>query len=164
MGKTTLTVEPGKQEMTITRTFDAPPELLFKAHIDPELLRQWLGPKRYKMTELEYDARSGGAWCFTQADAEGNTFGFHGVFHEVTPSERIVQTFEFEGWPGHVSLETATFEPQGDKTKLTIHAVYQSVADRDGMAQSGMEEGMNEGYERLDELLKEFQRGKAAVR
>jgi uncharacterized protein YndB with AHSA1/START domain len=153
MGKTNLIAEPGKQEIVVTRVFDAPPELVFKAFVDPDLLRQWMGPRRLTMTYCELDARPGGSWRYAHADDEGNEYGFHGVFHGVTPGESIIQTFEFEGMPGHVSLETARFEPQDGQTKVTLHSVYQSVEDRDGMLMSGMEGGMNEGFDRLDELL-----------
>ncbi len=164
MGKTNLVANPGQQEIVVTRVFDASPALVFKAHTDPELLRQWLGPRLYTMTEIKLDTKPGGSYRYVHADTEGNAYGFHGVFHEIDPDKRIVQTFEFEGYPGHVSLESATFEEQDGKTKLTIHAVYQSVADRDGMIQSGMEGGMSEGMDRLDELLKELQKGAVGVR
>lgn len=151
--KTTVTVEPGKQELFIIREFDAPRELVFKAHTDPELYVQWVGPHGYEMTLEEFEPVSGGKWKFTHKDKDGSVYGFHGTFHEVS-LERSIQTFEFDGAPGHVSLETLTLEelPKG-RTKVTIHSVYQSVADRDGMVQSGMEKGVNEGYERLDNLL-----------
>jgi uncharacterized protein YndB with AHSA1/START domain len=97
------------------------------------------------------DARPGGSWRWVQSDGDGNTYGFRGVFHDVVAPERIVQTFEFDGVPGHVSLESAVFEAQGGKTRVTMHSVYQSVEDRDGMAGSGMGEGMNEGFDRLGE-------------
>lgn len=153
--KTTITVEPGVQELFITREFDAPRELVFKAHTDPNLFAQWIGPRGYETNLETFEPVSGGRWRFVQLDKDGNQYGFHGTFHEVSP-ERMIQTFEFEGLPerGHVSLETLTLEelPNG-RTKLTAHAVYRSVSDRDGMVQAGMERGVNEGYERLDEIL-----------
>ena len=151
--KTIITVEPGKQELFITREFDAPRELVFKAHTDPDLYVQWLGPHGYEMTLEEFEPVSGGKWKFIHKDKDGNAYGFHGTFHEVS-LERSIQTFEFDGAPGHVSLETLTLEelPNG-RTKLTAHSVYQSVADRDAMVEAGMERGVNEGYERLDEIL-----------
>lgn len=151
--KTIITVEPGKQELFITREFDAPREWVFKAHTDPDLYVQWLGPHGYEMTLEEFDPVSGGKWKFIHKDKDGNAYGFHGTFHEVS-LERSIQTFEFDGAPGHVSLETLTLEelPNG-RTKLTAHSVYQSVADRDAMVEAGMERGVNEGYERLDEIL-----------
>lgn len=156
--KTTITVEPGKLDLFISREFDAPMELVFKAHTDPELFVQWIGP-RGLTTKLEaFEPVSGGRWRFTQKDEDGNEFGFHGVFHEVSPT-RVIQTFEFDGLPesGHVTLETMTLEALPDgRTKLTTHSVFQSVSDRDGMVQSGMEHGVNEGYERLDEIVGKF--------
>jgi len=153
MTKTILIAEPGKQELFIHRIFDAPPELVFKAYTDPTLIPQWWGPAIYKTTVDKMDPKSGGVWRFVQRDAEGREFAFHGVYHEIRQPERIVDTFEFEGMPGHVLLETATFERQGSQTGLTVQVVYQSVEDRDGMIASGMEQGMDEGMERLAELL-----------
>jgi uncharacterized protein YndB with AHSA1/START domain len=153
--KTTITAEPGKQELFITREFDASRDLVYKAHTDPDLYARWVGPHGYEMNLETFEPVSGGKWRFVQTDKEGNAYGFHGTFHEVS-LERMIQTFEFEGLPegGHVSLETLTLEElPGGRTKLTAHAVYRSVADRDGMVQSGMEKGVNEGYERLDEIL-----------
>jgi len=153
--KTTITAEPGKQELFITREFDAPRELVFKAHTDPKLYVQWLGPRGYEMKLETFEPVSGGRYRYIHKDNDGNEFGFHGVFHEIS-EELMIQTFEFEGLPerGHVILDTMRLEQlPGNRTKVTIQSVYQSVSDRDGMIQSGMERGVNEGYERLDELL-----------
>ncbi|VVB89062.1 Activator of Hsp90 ATPase -like protein [uncultured archaeon] len=159
--KTTITAEPGKQEIIITREFDVPRELVFKAFTDPKLYTQWLGPRRLTMTLETFEPRNGGSWRYIHKDQEGNEYAFHGVYHEVLSPERIIDTFEFEGLPekGHVILETAKFEElPGGKTKLTAQAVFQSVADRDGMLQSGMEEGVNDSHERLDELLEKMKK------
>ena len=156
---TTITAEPGKQEILITRELDAPRELVFQAFTDPTLYVQWLGPKRFTMTLETFEPESGGRWRYIHTDQNGNAYAFHGVFHEVLAPELIIDTFEFEGLPekGHVSLETLKLEElPGERTKLTIQAVYRSVADRDGMLQSGMEEGVNESYDRLAELLKKM--------
>ncbi len=153
--KTTITAKQGKQDLFITREFDAPHELVFKAHTDPNLFVQWLGPRGLTTTLETFEPVSGGRWRFIQKDKDGNEYGFHGVFHEVSP-ERMIQTFEFDGLPesGHVTLDTMTLEAlPNDRTRLTAQSVFQSVSDRDGMIQSGMERGVNEGYERLDELL-----------
>lgn len=153
--KTTITAEPGKQELFITREFDAPRELVFKAHTDPKLYVQWLGPRGYKMKLETFEPVSGGRYRYIHKDKDGNEYGFNGTFHEIS-QERMIQTFEFEGLPerGHVSLDSMTLEElPGHRTKVTIHSVFQSVSDRDGMIQSGMERGVNEGYERLDEIL-----------
>ena len=153
--KTIITAEPGKQEVIITREFDAPRELVFKAHTDPQLYVQWLGPRGYEMVLNTFEPYSGGRYRYIHKDTNGNEFGFHGVFHEIS-EERMIQTFEFEGLPegGHVTLDTMRLETlPGNRTRVTIQSLFQSVSDRDGMVQSGMERGVNEGYERLDEIL-----------
>jgi uncharacterized protein YndB with AHSA1/START domain len=152
---TEITAEPGKQEVVITREFDAPRELVFRAHTDPDLYSRWLGPRDVKMAVETFEARNGGSYRFIHTRAN-DEFAFHGVYHEVLAPERIIATFEFEGLPetGHVILATTRFEAlPGDRTRLTHQSVFQSVADRDGMIQSGMEQGVIEGYERLDEVL-----------
>jgi uncharacterized protein YndB with AHSA1/START domain len=159
MTKTHITAEPGLPQITVTRSFKASPALLLRAYTEPDLLVQWLGPRNYAMTIDRFEARDGGTWRYVHSDDQGNTFGFHGVFHGTPSLDGIVQTFEYEGWPGHVSLETLTFEPQGETTLVRTHSVYQSVADRDAMVESGMEQGMNEGFDRLDELIATLQAG-----
>ena len=154
--KTEITAQPGKQEVLITREFDAPRELVFKAFTDPNLYVRWLGPRELTMRLERFEPRNGGSYRYIHKDRAGNEYAFHGVNHEVLTPERIISTFEFEGLPekGHVALGTVTFEAlPGDRTRLVSQSVFQSVADRDGMVQSGMERGVNEGYERLDELL-----------
>ncbi len=153
MSKLTVVVEPGKQEVHMTREFDAPRELVFKAYTDPALVARWWGLRQNTTRIDEMEARPGGRWRYVETDPEGNEFAFRGVYHDVVAPERIVQTFEFEGMPGHVLLETATFEDVGGKTKMVAQSVFQSVEDRDGMVASGMEYGAEEGYQRLDELL-----------
>jgi uncharacterized protein YndB with AHSA1/START domain len=156
VNKTKITAEPGKQEFFITRELDAPRELVFKAFTDPKLYVQWLGPRGYTMSLEKFEPRTGGMWRYISKDKQGNEYGFHGVNHEVLAPERIIDTFEFEGLPekGHVALQTARFEElPGGRTKVMIQAVFQSVVDRDGMIQSGAEKGINESYERLEELL-----------
>jgi len=151
--KTIVTAEPDKQEVFVTREFDAPRELVYKAHIDPNLYVQWLGPHGYEMILEEFEPVSGGKYRYVHKDKDGNEYGFHGTFHEMS-IDNMVQTFEFDGYPGHVSLDTMTLEElSGGRTKATIHSVFQSVSDRDGMIQNGMEKGMSEGYERLDDIL-----------
>jgi uncharacterized protein YndB with AHSA1/START domain len=157
--KTTITAEPGKQELFITREFDAPRELVFKAHTDPEIYARWLGPNGLITTFETFEPVSGGRYRFIQKDNDGNEFAFHGVTHDVTAPERIIGTFEFEGLPepGHVVLETTRFEAlPGNRTRIMTQSVFQSVYDRDGMIQSGMEHGVVEGYERLDEILEKL--------
>jgi uncharacterized protein YndB with AHSA1/START domain len=142
------------REVLITRIFDAPRELVFKASTNPDLIPLWWGPKRYTTTVEKMDVKPGGVWRFIQRDQEGNKYAFNGVYREIVPPEREVHTFEFEGMPGHVMLETSTFEEFDGKTKLTVTDLFQTVEDRDGMFNSGMKEGATESMERLEELLK----------
>jgi uncharacterized protein YndB with AHSA1/START domain len=153
MSKTQIDVPAGVPFIDITREFDAPRDLVFRAYTDPELLVQWLGPRKYTMTIDKYDLRDGGQWRYVHTDDEGTAWGFHGVFHGDQTPERMVQTFEFEGAPGHVSLESLVLEERDGKTVVRNHSVYQSIEARDAMADSGMESGVNEGYDRLDEVL-----------
>jgi uncharacterized protein YndB with AHSA1/START domain len=158
--QTIITAEPGKQELFITREFAAPRALVFKAHTDPKLYVQWLGPHGYEMQLEIFEPVSGGRYRYLHKNQAGHEFGFHGVFHEIS-EELLIQTFEFEGLPerGHVILDTMRLESlPGNRTKVTIQSVCQSVADRDGMVQAGMERGVNEGYERLDAILETLKR------
>jgi len=155
-GKTKVIADPGKQELFIIREFDAPRELVFRAHVDPEIIVKWLGPRDLTMIVEKFESRNGGSYRYIHRDKDGNEFAFHGVNHEVLPPERIINTFEFEGLPetGHVVLGTLRLEElPGNRTRLVNQSVFQSVADRDGMVQSGMEFGVTQGYERLDEIL-----------
>ena len=156
MSKTTFTIEPGTHEMVLTRDFEAPRDLLFKVYTDPELLPKWWGPRYLTTTVDKMEVRPGGQWRFLQRTPDGREHGFHGVYHEIAGPERVVDTFEFEGMPGHVALETTTLEDLGGgRTRLTTHSVFQSVADRDAAAASGMESGASESMDRLQELLNE---------
>jgi uncharacterized protein YndB with AHSA1/START domain len=153
MTTTQVTAEPGTPYIDFTREFDAPRDLLFRAHTDPELLVQWLGPRRLTMVIDRYDVEDGGKWRYIHRDQDGTEYGFHGVFHGTPSPDGLVQTFEFEGAPGHVSLDWLTFEERDGRTVLHGHSVFQSVQARDAMVQSGMEGGLSEAYERLDELI-----------
>jgi uncharacterized protein YndB with AHSA1/START domain len=157
MGKTEITAEPGMPMITITREFEAPRELVFRAHVDPELLVQWLGPRDLTTVVDRYDVRDGGTWRFVQTDAEGQEYGFHGVFHGTPTPDAIVQTFEFEGTPGHVTLETTAFEQRDGMTLMRTVSSFQSVDDRDAMVAAGMERGVRDSGERLEELLARHQ-------
>ena len=153
--KTEIIADEGKQELFIIREFDAPRELVFRAHTDPDLYMQWLGPRGMTMTMEEWDCREGGKYRYSH-ERDGSKFWFFGVNHEVTQPERIVATFEFSGLPerGHVILGKLLLEElPGDRSRLVSQSVFFSVADRDGMLQSGMERGVSEGYEKLDKLL-----------
>ena len=159
--KTTIVADPDKQELFVTREFDAPRELVFKAFTDPKLYVQWLGPRGYEMTLETFEPYSGGRWRYVHKDQHGNEFGFHGVNHDVMAPERIIGTFEFEGLPesGHVLLETTKFEAlPGGRTRITSQSVFQSIQDRDGMVAAGMESGTVDSYEQLDELLEKLQK------
>ncbi|HEX8036533.1 MAG TPA: SRPBCC family protein [Ktedonobacterales bacterium] len=151
--KTQIIADPGMPKILITREFAAPRELVYRAYTDPELLVQWLGPRRLTMAIDRFDVRDGGTYRYTHRDPAGNVYGFHGVFHGTPSPDGIVQTFEFEGAPGHVSLESVNFEERDGKTLVRQDAVFQSVEDRDAAVESGMETGINEGMERLEELL-----------
>src|SRR5579871_5622780 len=153
MRKTEITAEPGSHQITITREFDAPPALVFRAYTDPELLPQWLGPRDETMTLIQLENRDGGRWRFIHTDLSGAEYGFHGVMHGTPSLAGIVRTFEYEGNPGHVSLETITFEDLGGSTRIHLDSVFQSVEDRDVMIRNGMEHGVNDSMERLDELF-----------
>ncbi|MDQ3014870.1 MAG: SRPBCC family protein [bacterium] len=156
--KTTIVAEPGQHSVIITREFDAARELVFKAYTDANLYKQWVGPHGHTMEIDIFEPKNGGSWRYVAKDEKGNTYGFHGVNHLVKTPELIVGTFEFEGLPeeGHVALETARFESLPDnRTRVVGISVFQSVADRDGMIASGMEHGVNEGHERLDELFEQ---------
>jgi uncharacterized protein YndB with AHSA1/START domain len=148
-----VVADPGTHEIVITRSFDAPRELVFKAFTDPDAIRQWWGLRDSETIVDRLEARPGGSWRLVQRDKDGDENAFHGVFHDVTAPERIVWTFEWEGMPGHVLLETFSFEEQDGKTTMTDSSVFQSVGDRDGMLQSGMEGGATESMDRLDEYL-----------
>ncbi|HYH12629.1 MAG TPA: SRPBCC family protein [Thermomicrobiales bacterium] len=151
--ETRIIAEPGVPQIIIEREFDAPRELVYRAHTEPELLKQWLGPRNLTMEIDRYEVRDGGTWRYVQRDEQGNEYAFHGVFHGDPSPDVIVQTFEFEGYPGNVALETLTLEERDGKTLLRTNSVFQTLEARDGMLQSGMEHGVNDGYEQLDELV-----------
>lgn len=137
----------------IVREFDAAPEKVFRAHTDPKLVSQWLGPRRHEMSVDYWDCRDGGSYRYVHA-SDGNEYGFRGTFHEVRPNDLIVQTFTFEGYPEGVALEKLQLEDLGNGgTRLTATSLVDSFEARDAMIASGMEEGIIEGYERLDELV-----------
>ncbi len=148
---------PSDREIVMTRVFNAPRRLVFEALSKCEHLKHWWGPRRYALVSCELDFRPGGKWRFVQRGPDGNDYGFRGEIREIVPNERVVQTFEFEGMPGHVSVETLTLVEQDGKTTWTTRSRFDSVEDRDGMLQSGMEAGANETMDRLEEYLTELQ-------
>jgi uncharacterized protein YndB with AHSA1/START domain len=156
MNKTTLQVEPGKQELFICREFEAPRDLVFKAFTDPKLLAQWMNPCNMSLHIDQFESVDGGAYHFTHTDPMGGKHLFRGVMHEVNAPERLIRTFEYLNLPerGHVVLDILSLESlPGKRTRLIIQSIFRSVADRDGMVQAGMENGVTESHELLDELL-----------
>jgi uncharacterized protein YndB with AHSA1/START domain len=157
MGNLNVIAKPGKQEIIMTREFSAPRDLVFKTMSDPALIPQWWGPHGLTTEVDQMDVRMGGIWRYVQRDTEGNEYAFRGVYHEIRAPERMVYTFEWEGLPGHILLETVTLQEQDGKTLVTDASVFQSLEDRDGMVQSGMEEGAADTWDRLEALLNELQ-------
>jgi uncharacterized protein YndB with AHSA1/START domain len=153
VGTTEITAPAGVPFIDISREFDAPRELLYRAYTEPELVKQWLGPSKYEMVIDRWEPRDGGTWRYVHRDDDGNAYGFHGVFHGPQTVDGMLQTFEFEGAPGHVSLDSLNFDERGGRTVIRTHSVYQSLEARDAMVASGMGEGVNEGFKRLDELI-----------
>jgi uncharacterized protein YndB with AHSA1/START domain len=138
----------------IVRDFDAAPEHVFRAHIDPALYAQWIGPRSITTRITRWDARTGGEWAFANDRGGEEIAAFHGCFHDVRPNERIVWTFTYDDEPDGVALETLTLEElEGGRTRLRVLSVVQDFETRDGMLASGMETGITEGYAKLDELL-----------
>ena len=153
MSETKVQAPAGVPFIDVSRVFDAPRDLVYRAFTDPELLVQWLGPQKYRMIIDTYDVRAGGSWRYLHRDADGNEFGFHGVFHGDPSPDGIVQTFEYEGAPGHVSLDQLNLDEHDGRTTVRTHSVYQSLEARDAVVESGMAGGMDEGFNRLDTLL-----------
>jgi uncharacterized protein YndB with AHSA1/START domain len=154
MGKLTLVAEPGKHDILMSREFNAPRELVFRAFTDPALIPNWWGPKSTTTVVDKMEVKKGGVWRYIQRDDHGSEFCFNGVYHDIVTPERLVYTFEFEALPGHVLLETVTFEEHNGKTLMKDLSVFQSVADRDGMIQSGMEGGAEDSWDRFEDILK----------
>jgi uncharacterized protein YndB with AHSA1/START domain len=146
-----------EREIRMTRVFNAPRELVFQAHTDPQHTPHWWGQRGSTTIVDVMDVRPGGAWRFVQRDPEGNECGFRGECREVVPPERLVYTFEFEGMAGHIVVDTITFDEHDGKTTVSATSLFSSVEDRDGMLESGMESGANESWDRLAELLERLQ-------
>jgi uncharacterized protein YndB with AHSA1/START domain len=151
--ETTINVPEGLPMVEIVREFDAPPEKVFRAHVDPDLAMAWMGPRDITSRVDHWDARTGGSWRYVSGRGD-EEFAFYGSFHELRPPERIVQTFTYEGFADGVSLEILTLEPlEGGRTRLHAVSIVESVEGRDAFVATGMETGIVEGYEQLDELL-----------
>ena len=148
-----VTVPDGVPFIDYVREFDYPARDVFGAHTDPESYVQWVGPERLDTRIDAFEAVSGGSYRFVQTEG-GEEYAFRGVFHSVRPSEFILQTFEFEGYPDQASLDYLSFEDLPDgRSRLVGHSIYPSVETRDSFVSSGMESGMAEGYDKLEQLL-----------
>ena len=147
--KTKINAEDGKQELVITREFDLPLELLFKAYIEPELVEQWMGTKVLKL-----ESKKHGSYQFETTDPKGNKYGFNGVIHEFSPNQKITRTFEMENTPFGVQLEFLEFEQLTDDTsKLNMHTIFKSVAHRDQILQLPFAQGISMAHDRIEEIL-----------
>ncbi len=149
---------PSDREIVMTRIFDAPRDLVFEAHTSCEHVRNWWGPRKYEVASCDLDFRAGGKWRIVHRGPDGDEHAFRGEYREIVRPERIVWTFEYEGFPGQISVETLTLEEHDGKTTLTATSVYDTVEQRDAMLQSGMTEGATETFERLDEYLETLKR------
>jgi len=151
--KTKITAEDGKQDLTITREFDLPVELLFKAYTEPDIVAQWMGTKVLKL-----DSKMHGSYQFETTDPKGNKHGFNGTIHAFVPNQAITRTFEMENTPFPVQLEFLEFEKLSDVTsKLTMQIVYKSVAHRDQMLQLPFAQGINMAHNRLEDIVNKLQ-------
>jgi uncharacterized protein YndB with AHSA1/START domain len=149
-----IEAHPDLPLITITREFDAPPELVYRAWAEPDLVRQWMGPRSVDMDIETWDCRTGGSYRYAAGRDGEEVARFFGSFHDARPGERLVQTFTWEGMPDAVALETMTFAPlEGGRCRVVGVSVVDSMEAQAGMMASGMEVGVNEGYEKLDELL-----------
>jgi uncharacterized protein YndB with AHSA1/START domain len=150
---TTVVSTPSDREILSERVFDAPRDRVYAAFTDPELISEWWGPRGTTTIVDKMEVEVGGGWRFVVRSSDGSETGFRGTYREVTPPERVVQTFEWEGMPGHVIIETVTFEDLGDRTKVVNTSLFHTTEERDGMLASGMEKGLTESHDRLAELL-----------
>jgi len=147
--KTKINAEDGKQELVITREFDLPLELLFKAYVEADIVEQWMGTKVLKLENKKH-----GSWQFETTDAKGNKYGFNGVIHEFSPNRKITRTFEMENTPFGVQLEFLEFEQLTDDTsKLNMHVIYESVAHRDQVLKLPFAQGINMAHSRLQDIV-----------
>lgn len=158
VGKTNFLAEPGKQEIVMSRTFDAPRELVYRLWTDPAMLPEWWGPAAMTTIVDRMEVRKGGVWRYIQRDGQGNEYAHSGVYHAAVAPERLVQTYEFEGMPGSVGLVTVAFAEQPDgRTKLIETTLYPSTEVRDGVLHSGMTGGAAELTDRFAALLTKLQ-------
>ncbi|QGG39998.1 SRPBCC domain-containing protein [Aeromicrobium yanjiei] len=150
-----VTIEnDGQHGITIVREFDHPAEKVYRALTEPELIGRWVGPRGYDNVEVTNDARHGGAWTLVQRGPDGDEFAFRGVFHGDPTPELTLRTFEWLGLPGHVSFESLSMDDLGDgRSRVRTTSVFLTQEDRDGIRANGMDDGVTEGYERMDEVL-----------
>ena len=141
------------REVQMTRVFEAPRDLVFEAHSSCEHMSKWWGPRKYEVASCDIDFRPGGTWRIVHRGPEGEEHGFHGEYREIVRPERITWTFEYEGAPGHVSVETASFEEHDGKTTLTVHGVVDTPEEQAALLESGMVDGARETWDRLAEYL-----------
>jgi len=153
MADTEINAPPGTQSLIVTRTIHAPRHVVYKTVTDPLLVPQWWGPSRLSTTVYKMIVMPGGSYRFLQRDKDGKEFGFHGIYHDAVFPERLVYTMEYEGTPGHVTLNIDTFEERAGNTMMTSMFIFESIEQRDQMLQWGMEEGTTESTNRLNELL-----------
>src|SRR5215210_2028461 len=139
-----VTAEPGLPFIDLERVLDAPRDLVLRCYVEPDLIAEWLGPSGYEMTIEQYDVRDGGRYRYVHRAPDGSEFAFHGVFHGDPSPDGMLQTFEFEAWPGHVALDALRFVEDGGRTIVRIHSTYQSVEDRDAMVANGMADGVGQ--------------------
>jgi uncharacterized protein YndB with AHSA1/START domain len=150
--KTKIDAETGKQELVITREFDLPLDLLFRAYIDPEIIEQWMGTK-----VLKFDCKKHGSYQLETTDPKGNKHGFNGVIHEFVPEKKISRTFEMENTPFGIQLEIYEFEPlAGETSKLTMHVIYESVEQRDQVLKLPFAQGINMAHNRIEEVARQL--------
>lgn len=154
MGDTEFVIEPGRQDIVMTCVFDAPRDVVFEAMTDPALIPTWWAPRELT-TEVDYmEVRPGGRWRFINRDTDGTAHGFKGIYHDAVAPELVIQTFEWEGAPGHVALVTDTFAETDGRTRYVSQTVFQSVEDRDMFVRTGSETGARESMDRLAEVIK----------
>ncbi len=147
--RTKIHAEDGKQDLTITREFDLPLELLFKAYVEPEIVEQWMGTKVLKLENMKH-----GSYQFETTDPKGNKFRFNGAIHEFSPNRKITRTFEMENTPFGVQLEFLEFEMlTADTSKLNMHVLYESLDHRNQMLKLGMVQGINMAHNRLQDIV-----------
>jgi uncharacterized protein YndB with AHSA1/START domain len=153
--KVKLVASPAKKEITVTRNFSFPRRKLFSTYMDRKSIPKWWGPKDFKTMVKKMDPRPGGIWRFIQRGPDGKEYAFTGVYHEIKPPKKIVMTFEFEGFRGHKVHETVTFFENKGRTRMVVTDLFDDLKDLNGMLESGMEEGINESFDRLEEVVKE---------